>query len=329
MLNPQNMNPLDLLMAVAIFGLVVTVWGIGILLWYRHRKSQLEKIQQRLGLFDPQPGDRRVLRLWHDGREVSTIVPGAVGRAPLGQQIEAACRDAGWNVSAGTFLLICLMVSGLLMLIGMAITGNPFSGVALIVATCIFAWVYIKQKLARRQAIIERQLVEALQIIVRSLKAGHPLVGAFRLIAEDIDPPIGPLFGAICQEQALGMPLEAAIRHAADIAGNNDMRLFATSVAIQMRSGGNLADMMNRLANVIRERIRLNRRLRVLLAQTQLSKRILIALPFVLLLILTAVNPDYVAPLHSMTVGRIMLAFAGLSLLVGIWIINRLANVEY
>ena len=304
-MNLQNLDPLDLLVAAAVFGLVAIIWSIAILIWYSRKKTATRQIQQRLGLLDNQQGSQRVLRLWHEGHEVTTVVPGLARRTPIGQQIEGLCRDAGWQTSATTFLLLSIMLAGLLMLVGMALTGNPFSGVALIIATCIFAWVYVKQRLAKRQALMERQLVEALQVTVRSLKAGHPLVGSFRLIAEDIDAPIGPLFGAICQEQALGMPLESAIRHAADVANNADMRLFATSVAIQMRSGGNLADMMNRLANVIRERIRLNRRLRVLLAQTQLSKRILIALPFVLLLILTAINPDYVAPLHSMTIGQI------------------------
>jgi tight adherence protein B len=325
----DQLSLLDLLLAASVFVLLIAVWGIVMLLWARRRRTESMRIQHRLGLADPQQPDQRVLRLWHEGREVTTVVPGMVKRTPLGQQVEAVCRDAGLRMSAQAFFLLVLLGCGLLILIGLALTGSPLSGLALILATAIFGWIYVKQRLTRRQALMERQLVEALQITVRSLKAGHPLIAAFKLIADDVDAPIGPLFGAICQEQALGMPLEKAIRRSAEAANNSDMRLFATSVAIQMRSGGNLADMMNRLANVIRERIRLSRRLRVLLAQTQLSKRILIALPFVLLLVLMAINPAYVEPLHSMTVGQIMLGAAGISLLIGIWTINRLANVEY
>ncbi len=326
---PENLSPIDLLAIIAAFGLVVAVWSMAILLWRRHRQIENQKVHQRLGLADNAPGERRVLRLWHEGQEVTTSVPGLGRRRPLTQRIEALCRDIGLELSATMFIVLSLVGAAVMILIGLALTGTVLSGLALIFAAAISFWVFSKQKLSKRQALMERQLVEALQITVRSLRAGHPLVGAFRLISEDTEPPIGPLFATICQEQAMGMSLEQAIRRAAENSNNADMKLFATSVAIQMRSGGNLADMMTRLANVIRERIRLNRRLRILLAQTQLSKRILIAMPFVLLLVLLAINPGYVEPLHTMAVGQVLLGIAGLSLLMGAWLINRLANVEY
>jgi tight adherence protein B len=107
------------------------------------------------------------------------------------------------------------------------------------------------------------------------------------------------------------------------------MKLFATSVIIQVRSGGNLADMMYRLADVIRDRMRLKRRVRVLTAQTQLSKRVLLALPFLLFGALNLLNPTYMMPLYTTAMGRMLLIIAGTGLILGAWMMNRLSVLKY
>ena len=145
----------------------------------------------------------------------------------------------------------------------------------------------------------------------------------------EIAAPVGALFGEICQQQALGVSIEHAIRDAAERSTSEDMRLLATSVAIQSRSGGNLVDMIERLAFVIRDRKRLNRRVRVLTAQTQLGKRILAGLPFVLFALLTVLNPDYMTPLYSTAMGRMLLAGAAVSVLIGIYVMNRMAVLRF
>src|SRR6185295_2341557 len=157
---------------------------------------------------------------------------------------------------------------------------------------------------SRRTALFETQFVDALDIAARSLRAGHPLVGAFRLIAEEIAPPVGSLFAQICQAQELGLSIERAIHEVAKTFNNADVRIFGTSIAIQLRSGGNLADMMDRLAYVMRDRMRLNRRVRVLTAQTQFSKRILAALPIFIFVALNTLNPGYMQPLYTTEMGK-------------------------
>jgi tight adherence protein B len=107
------------------------------------------------------------------------------------------------------------------------------------------------------------------------------------------------------------------------------MKFFATSVVIQLRSGGNLADMMDRLAFVIRDRMRLARRVRVLTAQTQFSKRILQALPFAIFVILCLINPEYMQPLYTTSTGKTILGAAGAGLLAGTYTMNRLAVLRY
>ena len=126
----------------------------------------------------------------------------------------------------------------------------------------------------------------------------------------------------------MGRSIEEAIRAAADRSASEDLKLLATSVSIQVRSGGNLAEMIDRLADVIRERIRLNRRMRVLTAQTQFSKRILVALPLVLFVVVNIINPDYIEPMYSTTNGQILLAIAGAGIMAGSWVMNKMATLN-
>ena len=200
-------------------------------------------------------------------------------------------------------------------LLTFALTGRALAGAGVAMAVIMLFWVLLKQQLTRRAAEFDMQFVDALELAARSLRAGHPLIGGFQLAAEEIPAPVGRVFADICQQQELGVSFEDALRRAAARA-NADVKLFATSIIIQLESGGNLADMMSRLAVVIRDRIRLNRRVRVLTAQTQMSKRILIVLPFVLFALLNALNPSYMEPLYATTAGKGMLVGASLSIML-------------
>jgi tight adherence protein B len=140
---------------------------------------------------------------------------------------------------------------------------------------------------------------------------------------------VGGIFAKICQQQQLGVGLEEAMREAAVQSGHDDMKLFATSVTIQLRSGGNLANTIERLASVISDRIALGRRVRVLTAQTQFSKRLLMALPLVMFLVLMILRPEYMEKLHGTDQGKMLLALAAAGVIVGAYVMNRLAKIRY
>jgi tight adherence protein B len=178
-------------------------------------------------------------------------------------------------------------------------------------------------------AAFDRQLLDALDLVVRSLRANHPLLGALQLVSEEIPSPVGTLFGEICQQHGLGMSLESSLCRAAASTDHPEFKLFATSISIQMRSGGHLADMVTRLAQVIRDRMRLGRRVRVLTAQVQLSKRILLVMPFILFLVLNVISPDYVRVLYTTPTGRAMLVGGGIALMMGALLMNRMARLQY
>ena len=193
----------------------------------------------------------------------------------------------------------------------------------------IMFWACTKHRITKREELFERQLVDALGIAGRALRAGHPLIGAFQLVSEEIGEPLGNVFLRICQQQALGLDLKDSIRQVAKSTRNSELKLFATAVAIQFQSGGNLADLMDSLASVIRARMKLNRRVRVITAQTQFSKRILIAMPIIMFFVLNIINRAYVEIFYHTKEGNWMLVSVVLSVLLGAWVMNRLSVLRY
>jgi len=319
---------LDTMTAVAVFGLVLAVWTIGVVLWHNRRSAQSEQIRERLDPTLAETGKARTLRLWHEGEEATKTVPGRFRGPPLRERLEQTRKDAGF-ASPVRFLL--LEAFGLLAVtfLSMYLITNRWvpAIVTTAVATVAIVW-YTTARIASREAMFERQLVDGLELSARALRAGHPLLGAFHLISEEIPAPVGRIFAEICQHQAMGGSLDEALRRAADLSKNADMKLFSASLAINLRTGGNLADVVYGLAHVIRERMRLNRRFRVLIAQTQISKRILLSMPIMMLGVLSWISPTYTAKLFDNWPGNILLILAATSLILGWIVMNRMAALK-
>ncbi len=326
---PENIS--DLLNAaviLAVFGLVLALWLLGVFLWYGRKMSFLNYVRQRLASGRHTAGDSRELRLWKDGEERTLRVPDQQ-QGTWRARLTRLHKEAGWRVPMQTVFLGALGTVLMVFVVAFMITENLLGSLCCALAVLLGFWTYTKGRVGRRLGVLESQFVEALELAARSLRAGHPLPAAFRLIADELPAPICTLFAEINQLQGLGLSSENAIKMVAQESGSSDINLFATSVVIQMRTGGNLADMMTRLAHIIRDRMRLKRRVRVLTAQTQLSKRVLSLLPFVLLGALSVINGDYMDPLFSSRIGHYLLAVAGLFVLGGVWMMNRLSQLHY
>jgi tight adherence protein B len=251
------------------------------------------------------------------------------GKPSLSERIHILFVKAGFDGDPKPFVM---SVVGFVILAG-ALTFVVTTNIIMALAACggvvVGAWWYLGFRVAKREALFENQFVDAMGLASRSLRAGHPLLGAFQLISEELGDPVKSLFSAICQQHTMGLKLEEAIERVSLQSPNRDVQLFATAVTIQLRSGGNLAEVMERLASVIRDRVRIGRRIKVLTAQTQFSKRVLIALPIALFFALNLVSPDYMAPLLGTLIGKLMLGGAVLSLLIGVWAMNKLSVLKY
>ncbi len=324
-----ELTTLQLLLAAAAFVLVISLWMIVVVALSMRRVGQEKAIARRLGEFEADDDDVRVLRLWHEGQEASTVVPTGSAWARTADALRRFPEDAGWAAPAPSILMGVAGVAALIAAVVFAATGAALPAIGAAVAVVVIFTIYARYRIAKRLAVFERQFADALQLLARSLRAGHPLTGAFRLTADEMRPPVSHIFDRICQEQSLGIDLETSLRNAGDQSGSADLKLFVTSVSIQLRTGGNLADMMDRLAEVIRDRIRLSQRIRIVSAQTQLSKRILLGLPLFMLLLLSIVNPAHLEPLFVQPLGHKMLLAAGAAMLLGWYTMNRMARLRY
>jgi tight adherence protein B len=321
-------NIIHLTVIAATFALVLSLWLGVVLLWSIKRSAREKAVRKRVLIEESETAATRPLKLWTQGREAVIDRP-AFHRLGLAARIRLKFQEAGWEVELRSLTVGSVGLVLLSFFFSYAMTKSLMPGLGAVILAAFVLWFLLQRRIIKRTALFESQFVDALDIAARSLRAGHPLVGAFQLIATEVPAPVGGLFAEICQAQEMGLSIERAIQEVGRTFNNSDVRIFGTSVAIQIRSGGNLADMMDRLAYVIRDRMRLNRRVRVLTAQTQFSKRILAVLPVVVFVVLSSANPKYMSTMYTTDTGRFLLSIAALGVILGIWIMNRLSVIRY
>ena len=318
------------IITLTVFGLALSLWCIGVFLWLGRYLVKLKAVQKRLGISPEDNKDSEVLRLWRDVQIKRESEYFDLDHKPgFRERINQWMEDVGWGAPLRTVILGVLCLVFVSFIVAYGLTKNPWVGVCAAFGSIYIFMQYTQNLIMKRANLFERQLVDALGVAARALRAGHPLVGAFQLISEEIGEPLGKIFGRIYQEQAFGSDLKESIRNAAVANRNTEFKLFATAVSVQLHSGGNLADLMDSLASVVRARIRLNKRIRVLTAQTQVSKAILIAMPFIMFVLLNIINREYMDPLYSTREGNYMLIAMFVNILLGSWMMSKMIKIKF
>jgi tight adherence protein B len=179
---------------------------------------------------------------------------------------------------------------------------------------------------SRRQKTFGAQFPDGLDMIVRSLRAGHPVPIALTMVAREMKDPIGGEFGIVVDEITYGADLETALRNLYFRIGQDDLPLFVTAVAIQGSTGGNLGEILENLSGVIRQRFKMRRKIRALAAEGRASAIILSSLPIAMFLIIQVVAPDFYAGVWNEDITKTALAIAGTWMGIGNFIMYRLVN---
>jgi tight adherence protein B len=178
----------------------------------------------------------------------------------------------------------------------------------------------------RRQKAFGAQFPDALDMIVRSLRAGHPVPIAVSMVAREMKDPIGSEFGIVADEITYGADLESGLRNLYFRVGQDDLPLFVTAVAIQGTTGGNLGEILQNLSTVIRERFKMRRKIKALAAEARASALILSSLPICIFGAIQFVTPDFYASVWDEDMTKRTLALAGCWMMVGNFIMYRLVN---
>lgn len=182
----------------------------------------------------------------------------------------------------------------------------------------------------RRSRKLSQQLPEALDMMVRSLRAGHSVGAGFKLVASELPPPVAVEFARCFEEQNAGVSLRDCVTHMTErMPGNVDLRIFAVSLVVQHETGGNLVEILEQIASTVRGRFQFFGKLRTLTAEARLSGIVLACLPFVTFTILYVMRPAYLAPLFKDSLGLLTLASGAASWLIGALWMRTLAQVDY
>jgi tight adherence protein B len=200
----------------------------------------------------------------------------------------------------------------------------PIAGVTFF--TVPFIWLWYKRW--RRLKVFASQLPDALELIGRALRAGHSLAAGMHVVAEEMPMPIADEFNRVYEEQNLGIPIEDALKNLCDRVPNLDLRFFVTSVLVQRQTGGDLAEILDKIGYVIRERFRILGQVKALTAEGRLSGVILIALPFLLFVVMLHVKYDYVERLWTHPLGVKMAMTALAMQLIGALVIRKIVNIK-
>jgi tight adherence protein B len=186
----------------------------------------------------------------------------------------------------------------------------------------------LKLMRSRRQKAFGTQFPDALDIIVRSLRSGHPVPVAISMVAREMADPVGGEFGIVADEITYGADLETGMRNLYFRVGQEDLPLFVTAVAIQSSTGGNLSEILQNLSSVIRQRFKMRRKIRALAAEGRASALILSSLPLALFAIVNVVAPEFYASVWHEDLTKIALACAGAWMGIGNFIMYRMVNFK-
>jgi tight adherence protein B len=200
----------------------------------------------------------------------------------------------------------------------------PINGLVLF----LVPWLWLWNKRRVRLNKFASQLSDALELVARALRSGHSLASGMHLVSEEMPAPISVEFGRVFEEQNLGIPIEESLKFMCDRVPNLDLRFFVTSVGIQRQTGGDLAEILDKIGYVIRERYRILGQVKALTGEGRLSGVVLIALPFALFAFMLNSKPDYIEPLWTTELGRKMSVGALIAQILGAICIRKIVNIK-
>jgi tight adherence protein B len=316
-----------ILVGAAALAVVAVLEGLYYLVKFLQER-QREDLQRRLQAVS-QGGAELFPTLLRAGRLSDNPFWGELlGGVPLMERMATLLEQAqvGGTVAAQLVFSVLLALGGAAA--GLALS-SPVLALMLLVAGGAVPTVRLLAARARRSRLISEQLPAALDMMARSLRAGHSLTAAFKLVASEMPGPINLEFARAYEEQNLGVSFYKAVQQILNRVPNNaDLQIFAVSVVVQKETGGNLVEMLEKLADTIRARYQFYGKLSALTAEGQMSGYVLGALPIATAMFLMFVNLDYISALVTKPMGRIILAYTLISWGVGLVWLREMGKVE-
>ncbi len=320
-------------MLLGLVFLAVLLLSFAVVAWFT-RQTQWEKsVLQRVGeIRSARQADKnlqdaeRILKL--DQPQRFPWLDSLLKRFPFSASLKTLAMQAGSNWTIGTLFLYSIGLGSLAFLAGYLFFPAVLLDAALGVVGLLAPYLFLKHQRNRRLLAFNTALPDAIDLMGRALRAGHSLSSAIEVLSEQSGAAVAVEFTAVFRQQNFGLPLRDALLQMADRVPSKDLRFLVTAMLVQKETGGNLTEILDRAAYVIRERIRIEGEIRVRTSQGRLTGWILALLPVLMLILTNLINPEYASILLHDPVGHKLLYVGAGMILIGGFFIRRIVNIQ-
>jgi tight adherence protein B len=244
------------------------------------------------------------------------------------KNLQRELLQADIYMEPGLFLGLVGLMGALGFLLG-ALRGSLFTSLVLTPGFGFFPFLFLRVRKNHKTAQVEKQMPDVMELLARSLRAGHTLPSAIELAGQETPKPLGTELRMAYEEQRLGISMHEALRHMGDRVSSPDLRYWVTAVLVQTETGGNLAEIMEKIGHLIRDRLRVKGKIRALTAEGRLSALILGILPFVVFLALYIMNRDYIMTLFYEPLGHKLLLAGGIGIALGLITMRKMVQLNF
>jgi tight adherence protein B len=263
-----------------------------------------------------------------DERRQLPILDPLLNALPQSSDIRLLLEQGNIEWSVGSFLTLSLGMGLALGAAAWVLSGTPLNFVLFFGVGLAGPFMYARRRKKKRIAAFEEAFPEAIDLLGRSIRAGHAFATGLKVVAEEAQEPVASEFRQVFEEQKFGLPLDESLLGLADRIDLVDVRIFVTAILVQRDVGGNLAEILDKISYTVRERFMIQRQIRVYTAQGRMTGYLLAALPIIVGLLIYSLNAEYMGILFTEPLGKIMVAAAIMLQILGFLVIRRIVDIE-
>lgn len=317
-------------MSIVLLFVLVLIVSFAVLFYFLKPTSMEKAVAQQLDDIQKSPmaSTRGATILRQDAAASNTLTEELVGKLPWSSAVNRLIQQSGKNWRASSVILFSALTAVGAGWLASIIVFNPFVDllIALAVGFCPYACLLVLRE--KRRHDFDNLLPEAVDLMARGLRAGHSISAVLEMVGNEITDPLGMEFRALHKEQSLGLPIRDAMMDLVERMPLDDMRFLATAILLQKESGGNLAQILDKTALVMRERARLKGQLRIYTAQGRITGWILCSAPFLMFGLISVVNHNYEKTLFSTPLGLKMIYGGLVMMALGVLAIRKIIDVK-
>jgi tight adherence protein B len=316
------------LLPLAIIALAAVMVGVLVAEYGAAYSRQKARFHAARGAQPGQPDGSRSAAAAERRRDRAPSVTRLLGRSGLRQQLQAQILRTGWLLRPSEFVAIsALSAMGCAALVVLPSRSLVMTLGALAVGAYV-PWVVMSGRQKQRDRALSQQLPDALDMITAALRAGASLAAGLEVVQAQMHPPISQEVGHALDEARFGISHATALRHIAERTGNYDVELAVTAMLTQIQMGGNLTEILDNIAGVIRDRTKLEGEIATATAAGKMSAAILTILPFAIAAAIQVMNPSYLRPLYTTQLGIVLSALSVVMVVAGTYLMQRIASVD-